>query len=62
MVNLCLLQSNIVECQYGYHGRNCSNICSTNCNVTSRCDKVSGKCIGGCKPGWFGDMCDQGTY
>lgn len=47
------------ECMIGYYGNNCSNKCSTTCNVAERCDKISGRCDGGCKPGWTGNTCDQ---
>lgn len=43
----------------GYYGKNCSNQCSAFCNVTGRCDKITGYCDGGCKPGWTGKSCDQ---
>lgn len=49
----------IVECMIGYYGKNCSNKCSTTCNVAERCDKITGRCDGGCKPGWTGNTCDQ---
>lgn len=51
-----------LECQFGYYGENCTNQCSMNCNVTSRCDRFTGSCDKGCKPGWTGYKCDQSKY
>lgn len=50
----------ILECPLGKYGNDCSKQCSTNCDVTSRCDRFTGECDGGCKPGWTGIICDQG--
>lgn len=49
----------ILECQLGYYGINC-NRCSTNCNVSGSCDRLSGHCHGGCQRGWIGYFCNQG--
>lgn len=51
--------SYILECQLGYYGINC-NRCSTNCNVSGSCDRLSGQCHGGCQRGWRGYFCNQG--
>lgn len=48
-----------LECPAGYYGNDCRYHCSLNCDVTSICDKSSGQCEGGCKPGWTGATCDQ---
>lgn len=53
------LKITIVECMIEYYGKDCSNKCSTTCNVAERCDKITGRCDGGCKPGWTGNTCDQ---
>lgn len=47
------------ECRFGHYGRNCMNTCSENCNVTNKCNRMTGVCDGGCKPGWAGITCDQ---
>lgn len=49
-----------VVCVSGYYGKNCSNQCSINCDMASSCDKLTGECDRGCKPGWSGIHCDQG--
>lgn len=49
-----------VACDLGYYGNNCRHRCSVNCSKAYDCDKFTGQCIGGCKPGWTGFMCDQG--
>lgn len=50
----------IIECKFGYYGKNCLNECSENCIVPKRCDMVTGQCDGeGCKPGWKPTTCDQ---
>lgn len=50
---------NLLECPIGYYGRNCLQQCSENCYVTSRCDRVTGQCDRGCKPGWRTITCDK---
>ena len=50
-------QSYIVECVNGFYGKNCEEICSTNCNSKS-CDPKTGQCVGGCQEGWIGSECD----
>uniref|UniRef100_A0A8W8NUC7 Multiple epidermal growth factor-like domains 10 n=1 Tax=Magallana gigas TaxID=29159 RepID=A0A8W8NUC7_MAGGI len=51
--------SGFYVCESGYYGQNCINQCSINCNVFKICDRVTGKCYFGCKPGWSGNTCDQ---
>eukprot|EP00105_Crassostrea_gigas_P046560 XP_019930708.1 PREDICTED: uncharacterized protein LOC105347850 [Crassostrea gigas] len=47
------------ECRFGHYGRNCMNTCSKSCIVTNKCNRMTGVCDGGCKPGWAGITCDQ---
>lgn len=61
MHNYIIVWGYIADCQTGYYGKNCSKECSSNCQTTSECDKSTGHCIGGCKQGWAGNTCDQGT-
>lgn len=35
------------------------NKCSENCMNSASCDRFTGYCNGGCKPGWTGNKCDQ---
>ncbi|KAL4234480.1 transmembrane receptor protein tyrosine kinase [Mactra antiquata] len=51
-------------CDRGTYGYNCNSICPVNCQ--NSCSTTIGLCIDGCKPGYFGDKCEQecnsGTY
>lgn len=49
----------LVECQQGHYGRDCSQTCSTNCHIENQCNRFNGECDEGCKPGWTGITCDQ---
>lgn len=49
----------IVVCGSGLYGEDCMHQCSPNCNEGNACDRFTGQCIGGCKPGWRGFVCDQ---
>lgn len=51
-----------VACESGFYGKDCRHRCSVNCSVAHYCDRFTGQCIGGCKPGWTGFMCDQGKH
>lgn len=52
----------IVGCPAGYFGANCSKQCSVNCDETNPCDKFTGRCDGGCKPGWRGLYCNESKH
>nr|XP_034322514.1 multiple epidermal growth factor-like domains protein 10 [Crassostrea gigas] len=47
------------ECPSGLYGKNCNQQCSSNCFVTNNCNRFTGQCDKGCKPGWIGSTCDQ---
>ncbi|XP_078330403.1 uncharacterized protein LOC111112506 [Crassostrea virginica] len=47
------------ECPDGYYGKQCAGKCSLTCVVPGRCDKVTGRCLGGCQAGWTGNMCKE---
>ncbi|XP_056003651.1 multiple epidermal growth factor-like domains protein 10 [Ostrea edulis] len=50
---------NEITCRPGFHGKNCGQRCSHNCNVTNHCNRFTGECDGGCKPGWKMPTCQQ---
>lgn len=49
-------------CSTGFYGINCSEQCNNNCNETTKCDRFTGDCDGGCEPGWTAITCDDGGY
>lgn len=51
-----------LACRIGFYGYNCSYQCRSNCFIENLCDRFTGYCTGGCKPGWTGQMCDQGNF
>ena len=48
------------ECSDGQYGYNCVENCSMTCINSVKCDKITGHCVGGCRAGWTGDMCEKG--
>ena len=50
----------VIECSDGQHGYNCVEKCSLTCGDPGKCDKITGHCIGECRAGWTGDMCEKG--
>ena len=49
-----------LACQMNSYGYNCVEKCSKHCFDPQRCDRVTGKCEGGCQVGWKGTTCDTG--
>lgn len=47
-----------IACPPGLYGLNCSNKCSPNC---VSCNRFNGTCEFGCKPGWKGLTCQNGS-
>ena len=45
------------DCSNSYYGPNCLELCSNNCGVPRRCDRITGKCYGGCQAGWKEPKC-----
>ncbi|XP_048255155.1 scavenger receptor class F member 1-like [Haliotis rufescens] len=52
------------ECANNFMGENCETPCSDNCrsicstqNCLSQCDRDTGRCLHGCKPGSWGERC-----
>ncbi|XP_067679628.1 scavenger receptor class F member 1-like [Haliotis asinina] len=58
------------KCAYNLMGENCKTSCSDSCrsvcptqNCTSPCDRDTGRCLHGCKPGFWGEVCaDQCSF
>lgn len=42
------------------YGEYCRNPCSMQC-YNNTCDKINGRCLIGCKDGFYSDLCDKGT-
>ena len=50
----------VTEC-VGSYGENCQHPCSHQC-LDLKCDRVSGRCLTGCKNGTHEEICDIGKY
>lgn len=48
------------ECDDGTYGYDCLNNCSGHCLNDTHCNKQTGHCDGGCKPGYTNDDCNKG--
>ena len=46
-----------VACKDGTYGNNCVHNCSGNCLNDSPCNKQTGHCDTGCKPGFTNTLC-----
>ncbi|GFR75438.1 multiple epidermal growth factor-like domains 10 [Elysia marginata] len=47
------------DCSEGQFGENCTNSCSRRCaDYYRKCDPVTGECLGGCRRGYTGHMCE----
>lgn len=46
-----------LECDENFFGINCKEQCNQNCDG---CNKRTGACDTGCKPGWKGMACKEG--
>ena len=51
----------IVACKDGTVGHGCINNCSGECADDSPCNKQTGHCNRGCKPGYTNVFCNQST-
>lgn len=50
----------VIECIDGTYGYNCTNNCSGHCMNGSPCNKTTGYCDKGCKPGYINADCARG--
>lgn len=50
----------VIGCDDGTYGYNCSNNCSGQCLNDSPCNKETGHCDRGCKPGYTNNSCNEG--
>lgn len=50
----------ITECKDGTYGYKCVNNCSGHCMNNSLCNKQTGRCDGGCRPGYTNIHCMDG--
>lgn len=48
------------ECESGWYGESCKNLCSINCKNTT-CNPMTGHCEIGCVSGWTGPFCSRGN-
>lgn len=42
------------------YGSGCLKNCSEHCLHADKCNKATGICDAGCKPGYKGELCDKG--
>lgn len=49
----------VTVCDNGTYGYNCTNTCSGHCLNDSLCNKQTGQCDGGCKPGYTNNHCSE---
>lgn len=61
LFTICLLRWFIVACKDGTFGHGCINNCSGECAADSPCNKQTGHCNNGCKPGYTNDFCNKST-
>lgn len=55
---LCLCS---IECETGKYGIDCQQRCSAFCHTSWICHHITGACRDGCKSGWKGELCLEGT-
>lgn len=51
----------VLACDNGTYGYNCVNNCSGHCLNDSPCNKQTGHCDWGCKPGYTNSKCSKGN-
>ena len=45
------------DCQPGYYGNKCEQVCSGHCLNKLVCNYIDGTCSDGCKAGYIGKLC-----
>lgn len=48
-----------IDCELGYFGMGCKEVCSSHCLNNDPCDHVSGMCPNGCQDGYNGSNCQN---
>lgn len=59
-ITVNIINSFFLECPTGTFGLDCGYNCSGHCIDDIPCDKTTGRCDSGCKPGYTGELCDTG--
>jgi len=49
-------------CESGFYGDDCEQKCGNCAGYKNDCQLKTGKCLVGCKEGWFGLKCDRQTF
>lgn len=52
--------NHFLECPIGTFGSDCGHNCSGHCIDDIPCNRTTGRCDSGCKPGYTGELCDTG--
>ena len=60
-IKFFFLHKFIEACKDGTFGHGCINNCSGQCVDDSPCNKQTGHCNGGCKPGYTDVYCNEST-
>lgn len=62
--NCCCLHTSTffitIACVQSYGG-NCKFLCAPHC-YNQTCDRFNGRCLLGCQDGFYGDLCERGSY
>ena len=53
---LYVLMIDCIACADGTYGLECNELCG-HCKIKTNCHHTNGTCLGGCEPGFLGDLC-----
>ena len=53
---LYVLIIDCIACADGTYGLECNEVCG-HCKIKTNCHYANGTCLGGCEPGFLGDLC-----